>query len=289
MNNSVFISALALILAGSTSCGRKGGTPAGPDDFVAQYRDSVLLMPDILRRLPAGITQEDSARLIRSIADQWIDGFLIEELAASQIDDMDRIEQLSSDYRRSLIAESYRRKMRAKGVQPVDTAAVAKYYREHLSELVLERPIVKGAFIKIASNSPQLNDIRSWMSAPSPEAYDALENAGRREAASFRYFADRWVDFDAIADQIPLRLGDVDTALKGGCDFETDLNGTTYLLHISEFRPSGALMPEQYAAPIIEDRIKAGNLAIYEAGLIKALRQTAIEKNILKEGSYYNQ
>ncbi|MDE6342283.1 MAG: hypothetical protein K2K93_08200, partial [Muribaculaceae bacterium] len=126
------------------------------------------------------------------------------------------------------------------------------------------------------------------MANPGPEAYDALENAGRREAATFRYFADQWVDFDAIAELIPYRFDDADASLRESSDFETELNGTTYLLHVSDFRPSGALMPEPYAAPIIEDRMKANNLAIYEAGLIKALRKTAIEKNILKEGTFYN-
>ncbi len=45
-------------------------------------------------------------------------------------------------------------------------------------------------------------------------------------------------------------------------------------------------MPEEYAAPLIEDRMKALHLADYESGLIKALRASAIEKEILKEGTY---
>ncbi|MDE6291646.1 MAG: hypothetical protein K2M16_08940, partial [Muribaculaceae bacterium] len=59
-----------------------------------------------------------------------------------------------------------------------------------------------------------------------------------------------------------------------------------YILHLTDYRTSGATMPEEYAAPLIEDRMKALHLADYEAGLIKALRASAIEKNILKEGNY---
>lgn len=287
MKSGAFISLTILLL--SSSCGDKPNEAAGHQDFVAQYRDSVLLMPDILRKIPPGISSDDSLAMIQSIADQWIDGFIIEELAASQIDDMDRIEQLAADYRRSLIAESYRRKMRAKGVQPVDTAAVSAYYRANFRNLRLERPIIKGLYMKVAANSPRLEQIRYWMANPTPENLDELENAGRREPASFRYFSDQWVDFDAIAEQMPLRFADPDEALKSQSDFETELNGTAYLLHVVDFRGSGQVMPRQYADPIIEDRMKANNLANYEAGLIKALRQTAIEKNILKEGSYLKQ
>ncbi|MDE7350001.1 MAG: hypothetical protein K2N25_02960 [Muribaculaceae bacterium] len=277
----IFLSSIAL----AAGCGRNGKDSAASDrDFVAQYRDSVLLMPDILRRLPAGITAADSAALIKKIADQWIESFLIEDLAASQIDDMDRIDALTADYRRSLIADSYRRKMRHNGVQPVDLEAVKAYYKDHATELRLERPIVKGLYIRVPELSRHLDDIRQWMRQADPDSYDALENTGRREATAFRYFADQWTDFDVIAGEIPSRLGDGDRFVESTVDYETELNGTVYMLHLTDYRKSGETMPEEYAAPLIEDRMKSQHLADYEAGMIKALRASAIEKEILKEG-----
>lgn len=260
-------------------------SPAATDeagtDIVAQYRDSVLRISDVERQIPAGISTEDSLRLKTAIIDEWIDGYLIEDLAAGQIDDLDRIDELTARYRRSLIADSYRRKMRAQGVQPVDMDGVKAYYRAHSGELKLERPIVKGLFIKVPASSRHLDGIRNWMRNPGPDTYDALENTGRREATSFRYFDNEWVDFDAVAGDIPIRMEDSDSFVEQTKDFETELNGTVYILHISDFRKSGSLMPEEYAAPLIEDRMKALHLADYEAGLIKALRKTAIDKKIL--------
>lgn len=281
----------ALILAGclalSVGCGRNKAESHPTDtDFVAQYRDSVLLMQDIVRQLPPGISSADSTALIRHIADQWIEGLLIEDLAAGQIDDMDRIEALTGAYRRSLIADSYRRKMRRNGVQPVDMDGVKAYYKTHAAELRLERPIVKGLYIRVPASSRHLDDIRLWMRQADPDSYDALENTGRREATAFRYFADQWTDFDAIAGEIPARLGDADLFVESTIDYETELNGMVYILHLTDFRRSGAMMPEDYAAPLIEDRLKALHLADYEAGLIKALRASAVEKEILKEGDF---
>ena len=269
------------------SCGRRHKQTDGTDnEIVAQYRDSVLLLSDIIRQIPAGISKADSTSLINKIANQWIDGFLIEDLAASQIDDMDRINSLTADYKRSLIADSYRRKMRRNGVQPVDMDGVKKYYKQHAKELHLERPIIKGLYIRVPASSKYLDDIRQWMKNADPDSYDALENTGRKEATVFRYFADQWIDFDIIAGEIPHKLGDGDRFVENTVDFETELNGTVHMLHITDFRKSGTTMPEEYAAPIIEDRMKSLHLADYEAGLIKALRASAIEKNILKEGSY---
>ncbi len=277
--------ALAITAIG---CGKSHKDKADFADeyIVAQYRDTVLRKSDILRQLPPGISSADSLVLSQSIIDEWIDGFLIEDLAAGQIDDMDRIERLTDAYRRSLISDSYRRKMRANGVQPVDEKGVKVYYRQHHAELKLERPIVKGIFIKVPSTSRYIGDIRRWMKGAGPEDLDQLENIGEKETATFRYFADQWVDFDAITGEIPYRFGNSDKFVDATVDFETEHNGMTYLLHISDFRHSGEEMPEEYATPIIEDRIKNNHLADYEKGLIKALRKTAIDKNILTIGNY---
>ncbi|MDE5872033.1 MAG: hypothetical protein K2H22_08840, partial [Muribaculaceae bacterium] len=271
----------------AVGCGRsKTGQVAADTEFVAQYRDSVLLLSDIVRQIPSGISTADSAALIRRIADQWIEGFLIEDLAAGQIDDMDRIDALTASYRRSLIADSYRRKMRRSGVQPVDMDGVKAYYRQHAAELTLERPIVKGLYIRVPASSRHLDEIRQWMRRADPDSYDELENTGRREATAFRYFADQWTDFDVIAGEIPQRLGDGDSFVESIVDFETELNGMVYILHLTDYRKTGTPMPEEYAAPIIEDRMKALHLADYEAGLIKALRSSAVEKKILREGAF---
>ncbi len=279
----IYLSCIGLMAA----CGRdSSNTDATDNDIVAQYRDSVLLLPDILKQLPPGISPADSSALIRKIADQWIDGFLIEDLAASQIDDMERINNLTADYRRSLIADSYRRKMRRNGVQPVDMDGVKAYYKQHANELRLERPIVKGLYIRVAASSKHIDDIRQWMKNADTDSYDALENTGRREATAFRYFADQWTDFDVISGEIPYKIGDSDNFVESTVDFETELNGMIHILHLTDFKKSGSIMPEEYAAPIIEDRMKALHLADYESGLIKALRKSAIENNILKEGKY---
>lgn len=276
---------LAAILM-AQACGHSDSSASDEpqEDFVAQYRDSVLRLSDIQRLLPPDISSADSMALSKAIADNWINGLLIEDLAASQIDDMDRIEQLTARYRRSLIADSYRSKMREKGIQPVDMDSVRAYYSRHAASLRLERPIVKGLYIKVPSTSRRLDEIRMWMKNPSPEAYDNLETIGLAEAVQYEYFADRWIEFDYLAGEIPFRFDDADGFVAENSDFETEWNGMVYILHIGDSRTSGQPMPEEYAAPLIEDRMKSTNLALYEEGLLKALRKMAIEKDILREG-----
>lgn len=286
MKHSVQI-VLAVLLAVCAGCrSEKSDSEVTEAEIAAQYRDSVLLLSDVERLLPPAITPEDSLRLAQSIIDEWIDGLLIEDLAASQIDDYERVERLTRHYRRSLIAESYRRKTREQGVQPVDVEAARDYYRAHMSQMKLERPIVKGLFIKLPTGSRRLEDIRLWMRNPSPETYDELENIQTKENAVFRYFDDKWLDFDVLSGEIPYRFGNADQWLAENVDFEMEHNGNTYILHIADYRGSGSVMPEDYASPLIEDRMKTSNLEDYERALVRALRSKAIEKKILKVGKY---
>lgn len=286
MKHSAHIILTTIVAVAAGCSGAKETSEPSEAEIAAQYRDSVLLISDVERLLPPAISPEDSVTLAQSIIDEWINGLLIEDLAASQIDDLDRIERLTQRYYRSLIAESYRRKTREQGVQPVDEDAIGDYYKRHASQMKLERPIVKGLFIKLPTTSRRLNDIRTWMSSPSPETYDELENIQTKENAVFRYFADKWIDFDVLAGEIPYRFNDADKFLEQNSNFEVEHNGNSYILHIAEYKPSGSIMPEDYATPIIEDRIKSSNLEHYEAALIKALRRKAIEKNILREGKF---
>lgn len=255
------------------------------DEILAQYGDSVLRLQDVERLLPPDISSADSVLLKRSITDQWIDGQLIEDLASNQIDDMDRIDRLTAQYRRSLIIDSYRRKIKTSAVWKVSDKAINDYYAKHQSELLLERPVIKGLFIKVPASSRYLDDIRRWMKDASAEAYDQLENIGSSETVSFRYFINNWIDFDAITEGIPYKFGDYDKFVDENIDFETENNGTIYILHLSEFRHSGELMPEEYAAPIIEDIITNRQIEDYEKDILKSLRKTAKEKKILIEGN----
>lgn len=280
MRHCAIITALCAC-AFSGCSGHKDGDGTADEDIVAQFRDSILYLSDVDRQLPPDISTEDSLALRQTIIDSWIDGILIEDLAETQITDMERIDRLTDAYRRSLIADSYKRQQRDKSILSVDQDSISAYYKGHRRELRLERPIVKGLYIKLPKSSGMINDIREWMRDSGPESLDALENRGVREAVQYEYFADRWMDFDVLAGEIPYRFGDADMFVSQTTDFETEWNGMVYILHIGEYRRSGETMPEQYASPIIEERIKANMLANYEHNLIKALRVKAIEKGIL--------
>lgn len=267
-------------------CGSKEKPVDETDDILVSINDSSLRIREVIMRIPIGTAPEDSARLFHAIVNSWVDDRLLESVALENIDDMDRIEALVSDYRRKLIAEAYKRKMRRTAPIKISEDSLKRYYNSRLDELKTETPLVKGVYIKIPKDSPHYADIRRWVFSGKADDIDAIESVGMEEAVQYDYFVDKWIEFSSIAEQIPYRFYDPDAFLRSTSNFETTYNGFVYLLHVSEFVPTGETMPYEYARLIISDRLGDEQFTAFERRLMSEIRSEAVKDGRLKTPGY---
>ena len=61
--------------------------------------------------MPLGLSPSDSTKFARAYIRSWIDSKLVGEIAARNIGDIDRIDQLVEEYRNDLIMWEYRQRM----------------------------------------------------------------------------------------------------------------------------------------------------------------------------------
>ncbi len=276
--------AVALVVVGG--CGHKKEAVDTEDDVLVTVNDSSLRMRDVVLDIPIGTVPEDSARLFHAIVNAWVDDRLLEAVAEENIEDLDRIEALVADYRRKLITEAYKRKVRQTAPVKVSEDSLKRYYQRHIDELSLESPLIKGLYIKIPQDAPRLSEVRRWVSSAKPESIDALEKYGLEEAVQYDYFLDKWIEFGNVAEQIPYRFYDPDAFLKSTNDFETSYNGFVYLLHVTEYMPSGETMPYEYARRVVSDRLGDEQLNAYERRLVTELRKDALKDGRLRAPGY---
>ncbi|MBD5283677.1 MAG: hypothetical protein HDS31_03610 [Bacteroides sp.] len=276
----------ALFGIGLLGCGKKETETPGNDDVLVTVNDSSLRMRDVLLEIPVGTAPEDSVRLFHAIVNSWVDDRLLESVAEENIDDLDRIEALVSDYRRKLIVEAYKRKVRQTAPVKLSEDSMKRYYNTHIADLKLESPLVKGLYIKLPQESPRSEDVRKWVFSASPDAIDALEKYGLEEAVQYDYFMDRWIEFGSLAEQIPYRFYDADAFLKSTKDFETSYNGFVYLVHITAYIPTGETMPYDYARRVVSDRLGDEQLNAYQRRLMTELRKNALGDGRLRTPGY---
>lgn len=277
--------ALFCLIAGC-SAGEKKEVASDSADILVTVGDSSLMLQDVQRQIPSGISSEDSTAMFNSLVESWIEQMLLADIAEKNIVDMERIDHLTADYRKKLIISEYRRNVREQTSDKVSQNDLDTYYDSHPEEMVLDSPVVKGLYVKLPSDSERLGDVRRWMMTATPDAIDDLEQYGLREAIEYSFFDNHWMPWSTIAGQVPFRFDNADKFVKSNRDFETSYRGITYLIHISDFLSTGEKMPREVAYPIIRDRLETLYGDRYEQRLIRELYQKAEENGALKLVNY---
>lgn len=283
------ISAIVLSLGAlaMTACGGdKNSERVAEDDVLVSIGDSTLRMSDVVRQIPVGLDPVDSVRMFHAIVDTWVRDLVLLDQAEKNITDMDKIERMVEQYRNSLILSQYLTAMSDGVSSDVSEERIRKYYDDNKSEMTLSQPIIKGAFLKVADTDPELDNLRKWMSSFTDESVDKIEKSGLRQASRYDYFRDQWHEWGAVAEQIPYRFYDADAFLKSTRNFETSEAGSTYLLHVSEYLPTGAEMPYEFARTKIAEILRVDDIHHQTDALISDIYRRSLKEGVLKPGKY---
>ncbi|MDE5608411.1 MAG: peptidyl-prolyl cis-trans isomerase [Muribaculaceae bacterium] len=261
------ITLLGFLLIGVAGCSK----PAPDIDalLVARVGQSRLTKTDIAKLVTPGMSAEDSAKLVRSYVKSWIESRVMSEMAVKSIPDMSVIDRMVEDYRNELIAWEYRRLMfNQHGNVSFSDDTIHSYYDNHKSLFVLERPLVKGVYIKVASDSPSLRIIKKLYKSTKPEDIDKLEKEDLQGVIHFDYFRDRWVDWEQIETRVPIDFGsspEAFLATRKGAEVTSD--GFTHLLEITDYLPTGSTMPFEWAEESIRRTLYDEQRLAYDSQL----------------------
>lgn len=87
-----------------------------------------------------------------------------------------------------------------------------------------------------------------------------------------------------ITDQIPYRFYDADAFVRSTRNFETSDAGSVYLLHISEYLPSGSEMPYEFARLKIREILRTADMAAVRERLMSEIYTRQIKEGTLRPG-----
>lgn len=268
----------AALLAG----GCTGGASVQPEpDAVAVVDGETLTRGELRSNIPAALSAEDSAAYARAYIRNWVDRKLVSNVAAADVD-MAEIDRLVAEYREELIMNAYRREMVRRADNTEFTVdSLRAYFDSHSSEFVLERPIVRGVYLKVPDDYPKLAELKRLYRSTRPADVDKLEQAANN-AIHYDYFRDRWVDWEQIESRIPAEFpGGAEAFLRAGRPLDFSAGGFTYLLSVSEYQPAGAPMPFEAARPIVRDRLLNAVRRRYDTQLRHELEDRALRRGLL--------
>lgn len=274
----IFIAAFAAALC---ACD-KGGDAVPATDTIASVAGKNLSADDLARAIPAGLSPDDSTAFAKAYIRQWVMEQLVSRVASEEVD-MAEIDRLTADYRRQLIMSQYRRTMaRQAGDADFSEDSLRAFYDAHQNEFRLERPLLKGVYLKVPDDAKNLPLIRRLYRSDKPNDIDRLEKAALGSAIHYDYFRDEWVDIEQIETRIPLDFtSDKIDKLSHKQPIDFEYQGFIYLLSVSDFLPAGTTMPFEAAKPLVRERLLALKRHSYDKTLLNALYDRALEKGTL--------
>ena len=244
-------------------------------EIVAEAGSAKLKRADLDMVIPGGISPEDSARLAKQFINTWALDQIFLERAEQQLSkaEMDVTKELEA-YRRSLLKFRYEQLYINERLDTLVTDdEVQEYYETHKDRFVLQSPVVKASFIRIAEASPVLKTRKKKMS--SGEAEDILEADSLAFSSAYRFatWNNAWIDAATLAREFGQESASVLASMKTGWIERTDTSGISDIAYISEITPKGEMSPIEYSTPFIKDMI----ISARKQSLITSLERDLLE------------
>ena len=247
---------------------------------VARVGESKLMMEELQKVIPNGISPEDSTVLAQRYISSWALDHVYMEVAERQLSEAERdVSQELETYRRSLLKYRYEQLFVNQRLDTlVSEEQVQEFYEKHSERFVLKQPVVKARFMSMPSDSPNLKKIQKKMSSDDPA--DVMEADSMAYLAAFKFMTwdDAWIDASTLAKEFGAEAPSVLSALKKGWIERTDTNKVKSMAYVLDMVGSGKAAPLEYSTPFIKDMIISARkqvlLSTLEQDLMKDARES---------------
>ena len=249
-------------------------------DVVARAGRDVLYRSDVDALNITGFSPEDSARIVERYIVSWAKSRLLLDMAQSQLSKADRdVEAQLEEYRQQLLVYRYEQQYVE---QRLDTAVTDQeymdFYEANPASFVAHVPLMKGWYIKVSDDSPNLNPIKSIYRSRVEEDRDRLGQLCYTSAEKY-YFFENWVGLDAVVEGTGLDVQELARVLDNRSFIEKNFLGYTYLISVDDYVPAGSLAPYEYC----RERIRNHILNRRKQELIASLERNLLNDAIVSE------
>lgn len=253
MRTGFYIFFSLLLLGG---CTQKGTTEL--KGVLVKVNERALTKDEVLAVLPKNMSSADSLLWAESYIKQWIKDGLVYDVALQNLDDDNRaeIDRLVNSYRRSLVRYRYQEQLIQERLSAnITEEEKQKFYEENQDQFILDHSLVKGLFLKIPIDAPNLSEVKKWYRSTSESAIEKIEKYSVQNAMVYDYFYDKWVSFDEVSVNIPIKVTNETEFLRTHSFVETADSSYCYLLNIEEYIAKGKIAPFEYASKQISDML----------------------------------
>lgn len=230
----------------------------GQQDVLVKVDDHTLSLAELKAVLPARLSPADSLIWAESYIKQWVKNNLVYDVAMQNLSNEDKAEinQLVDAYRHSLIRYRYQEQLIEERLSAnLSEEEKRAFYDNNRNEFVLDHNLIKGLFLKIPVDAPNLSDVKKWYRSSAESEIEKIEKYSVQNAAVYEYFYDKWISFDEVIATIPVKITKEEDFLRTHSFIETADSSFCYLLNIKEYLLKGDIAPFDYANTQVVDML----------------------------------
>lgn len=252
----------------------KGRTP------LVKVVGNYLYEEDLRKVLPTNISKDDSLLFAEYYIKNWIEDILLFDNAERNIPEDANIDQLVENYRRTLILHTYQQRLiEQKLAKEITDDEISNYYKENANQFLLEKPLIKGLFIKVPLKASGVNNVRQWYKKKDQDIIEKLEKYSLQSAVGYDYFYDRWIPVDEMVDEIPLAVTNPIEYILEKRHVEVKDTAFWYFLNVDDYLNIGKQKPLEFAKAEIKEILTNLKRIDFMKRVKGELYEQAVEKN----------
>lgn len=258
-------------------------------DMLVRVAGEVLTHAQLTAVAPQGLNKVDSAHFAEHYIQEWTNKSLLYQQAKRNVALSQEIEQQVANYRRELMVYEYQKQLLNEKIeQEMPDSMLYAYYKEHSQKFILSKNLVKGLFIKVPQDAPQLNELKRWYTSTKPSDLENIDKYSLRNTLAYEYFYDTWIELDVLLENIPYKVDSPARFLAQTPHLAHYDNGYWYLLNIDKYKLAGTQQPYEHARPQIKEILTNQRKIAFFGELYKDLYRQASEDGAIEYATESN-
>lgn len=199
------LSMVAVIITSSCADEQKQTDTTLDDDVVAVVDGEELRVADVMRDMPAGITDADSVTFMRMYVDNWVLNRLKMKRAEEVLSSSEDIDRLVEGYRQSLMMRQLDQYYIDKMLDTeITDKQIAAYYRANSAAFKLDHNMVQGVVVKVPKSFRNTSTLTTAMrNSASDGDWQELNALAEKHSLQVVNMAEQWVSYSDFLSNLP--------------------------------------------------------------------------------------
>ncbi|NMM46815.1 peptidyl-prolyl cis-trans isomerase [Marinigracilibium pacificum] len=224
------------------------------EDPIARVGDQYLYKSDLKGLTGSDMSAADSANRVYQYINKWVrQQLIIAKAEDNMVMDEAELERRLLEYKYSLLIYEYKKKhINEQLDQEVSDEEIDKYYSEHSDNFKLMQNIIKGRFVKLSKDAPNVSQFRTKFRAKEINE-EELQEYCYNNAQVYMLDDSTWQNFDELIIGTP--IADIPNKiqfLKGNNFYETTDDNYRYFLRVKDYKITDEISP----VDVVKDQIR---------------------------------